>query len=209
MTKARARTKARKKAGPGKLMMSLAAVSMVGVVGFVGTQAALSDTTENPGNEFNAGEITLADNDAGSFLYDVDNALPGDPPTEKCISVSYTSTPALNSTVELYMDTPIGNVGPYVDMTVEVGTQPGAVFPDCTGFVADGGPIFTGTLASFQTTHGAAGAGLVYSPHGPATPWVSADTVVYKVTLTMSNRVRQPGENFSGVHTYTWRADTV
>jgi predicted ribosomally synthesized peptide with SipW-like signal peptide len=196
-----------RRVGPTKLLMSLAAVTMVGVVGVVGTRAALSDTTENPGNEFNAGEINLTDNDSNAFMYDVDNALPGDT-VSKCIQVSYTSTPALDSTVELYMDTPIGNVGPYVDMDVEVGAQVSPVFPDCSGF-SPTSSIYTGTLGAFQSTYGAAGSGLSYSPNGPATPWVSGDVVVYKVTLTMSNRTRLPGENFSGVHSYTWRADTV
>jgi predicted ribosomally synthesized peptide with SipW-like signal peptide len=200
--------RARKRTSPARLLMSLAAVALVGVVGVVGTQAALSATTDNPGNEFNAGEITLSDNDAGAFLYNVDNALPGDPPTEKCISVSYTSTPALDSTVVLYMDTSIGDVGPYVDLVIEAGTQTTPSFPNCSGFVSVE-TLYTGTLEGFQSTYGAAGSGLAYSPHGVGTPWVDGDAVIYKVSLTMSNRVRLPGENFSGVHTYTWQATSV
>ena len=100
---------ARKRVGPAKPMMSLAAITMVGVVGVVGTRAALSATTDNPGNEFNAGEIDLADNDTGTFLYNVDNALPGDS-VEKCIQVTYNST-GLDSNVELYTGTPIGTAG--------------------------------------------------------------------------------------------------
>jgi predicted ribosomally synthesized peptide with SipW-like signal peptide len=196
---------ARRRPGPAKLLMSLAAITMVGVVGVVGTRAALSATTDSQGNEFNAGEIDLADNDTGTFLYNVDNALPGDS-VEKCIQVSYTST-GLDSTVELYMATPIGSVGPYVDMTVDVGTQASPVFPDCTGFTSDQN-LFTGTLAGFQSAHGAVGSGVVYSPNG-ASPWTNGDTVVYRVTLTLQNTPRLPGENFSGVHTYTWRADSV
>jgi hypothetical protein len=197
---------ARKKAGPARLMMSLGAVTMVGVVGVVGTQAALSDTTENPGNEFNAGEIDLQDNDTGAFMYNVDNALPGDS-VEACINVSYTSTPDLDSTVELYMATPIGTVGPYVNMTVDVGTQATPGFPNCNDFVADAN-IYTGTLSAFQAAHNAPGAGLDYTPNG-TDPWESGDSVVYRVTLTLSNTARATGENYSGAHTYTWQADTA
>jgi hypothetical protein len=196
---------ARKRIGPARLMMSLAAITMVGVVGFVGTRAALSATTDNAGNEFNAGEIDLADNDAGTFLYNVDNALPGDS-VEKCIQVSYTST-GLDSAVELYMATPIGAVGPYVDMKVDVGTQATPAFPDCTGFTSTAN-LYTGTLSGFQTTYGAAGSGLAYSPHGPS-PWTSGDTVVYRVSLTLQSTARGAGDNFSGVHTYTWHAHSV
>ncbi len=197
----------KKKASPAKLMMSLGAVTMVGVVGVVGTQAALSDTTDNLGNEFNAGEINITDNDAGSFMYQVDNALPGDS-VDACINVSYTSTPDLDSTVELYMTTPIGTVGPYVDMTVDVGTQATPGFPDCNDFVADE-TIYTGTLSAFQAAYNTPGAGLEYSPNGVGTPWESTDSVVYRVTLTLSNTARGTGENFSNAHTYTWQADAV
>jgi predicted ribosomally synthesized peptide with SipW-like signal peptide len=203
MTKA-ARTRAR--VTPGKILGTLAAITMVAIVGVVGTTAALSDTTDSANNEFNAGEIDITDNDAGSFMYDVDNVLPGES-VESCIQVSYTSTPGLDSDVVLYMATPIGTVGPYVDMTVDVGTQASPVFPDCTGFSADAN-LYTGTLGAFQTSYGSAATGLGYTPNG-TDPWTSGDTVVYRVTLTLSNTARAPGENFSGVHTYTWRADSV
>jgi hypothetical protein len=201
----------KKRVSPSKLFMSLGAITMVGVVGVVGTQAALSDTTENIGNEFNAGEIDLTDNDAESFMYDVENVLPEEP-IERCIQVSYTSTtgtPAIDSTVELYMGgAPIGAVGPYVDLTIEAGTQAGPSFPDCTGFAPTGGALYDGTLSDFQTNHGAAGDGVTFTPNG-TDPWHNGDSVVYRVTLELQNTVRAPGDNFSGAHTYTWRADTV
>jgi hypothetical protein len=200
------RARRTRRASAGKLLTSLVAVTLVGLVGVVGTRAALSATTDNTSNQFNAGEIAITDNDAGSFMYNVTNALPGDT-ISKCVQVSYTSTPGLNSDVVLYMGTPIGSVGPYVDMTVDVGTQASPVFPDCTGF-ASASNLFTGTLSGFQAAHNNAATGLAYSPNG-ASPWATGDTVVYKVTLTLSATARAPGENFSGSHTYTWRADSV
>ena len=192
---------------PAKLLMSLATVTLLGVVGVAGTQATLSDTTDNPGNEANAGEIELADNDSGGFLYQVDNAAPGDPPTEACIRVSYTGTPDLGSTVELYMGTPIGSVGPYVGLSIDVGTQTSAVFPGCSGF-SPVRNLYSGTLSGFQASHGAAGSGVDYSPRG-SDPWVDGDSVVYRVTVSVLDVPRPSGANFSGPHTYTWRADTV
>lgn len=201
MTKA-----ARPRTSPLQVLGTLAAVTLVGVLGVAGTTAALSDTTENSLNEFDAGEIELADNDAGSFLYDVDNQEPGDV-VEKCVKVSYTGT--AGSTVALYMGTPVGDVGPYVAMTVEAGTQTGSpVYPDCTGF-ASAASLYTGTLSGFQTDHGSAADGVVHSPNGPGTPWADNDTVVYRVRLELSSTARGPGENFSGPHTYTWRAETA
>ena len=195
-----------RRASTGKLFGSLAAVSLVAVVGVVGTRAAISATTTSSQNQFNAGEITLADNDSGNFMYQVDNALPGDS-VEKCIKVTYTSPTALNSTVSLFMATPIGSVGPYVDMTVDVGTQATSTFPDCTGFTSTA-PLYSGTLAAFQTAHSDATSGLTYSPNG-ASPWTNNDSVVYRVKLTLQNTPRQPGEDFSGLHDYTWQATSV
>jgi hypothetical protein len=204
MTKKRSATRPGRKAGTGKLFGSLAAVALVGVVGFVGTQAAISDTTENPGNQFNAGTIDLVDNDADTYMYQVNNVQPGDS-IERCIRVSYSGT--LDSTVKLFMTTPLDTLAPYVDMTVEAGTQASSSFPSCTGFSSTAN-LYTGTLSGFQTTHPTAAAGLAHSPNG-ASPWTDGDSVVYRVTLTLQNTARNPGEDFSGTHSYSWQADTV
>ncbi|SOC50450.1 SipW-cognate class signal peptide [Blastococcus aggregatus] len=199
-------TAARSRFSPVQVLGTLAAVTLVGVLGVAGTTAALSATTDNSLNQFDAGEIDLADNDAGSFLYDVDNQEPGDT-VERCVKVSYTGT--AGSTVALYLGTPVGSVGPYVSMTVEAGTQTGTpVYPDCTGFVS-AQSLYSGTLTGFRTDHGSVGTGVVYSPNGVGELWADNDTVVYKVRLELSSTPRGPGENFSGPHTYTWRADTA
>jgi predicted ribosomally synthesized peptide with SipW-like signal peptide len=198
--------RAARRASTGKLFGSLAAVSLVAVVGIVGTRAAISATTDSQSNQFNAGEITLADNDAGNFMYQVDNALPGET-TEKCIQVTYNSPTSLDSTVSLFMATPIGTVGPFVDMTVDVGTQSSVSFPDCTGF-SPTATLYTGTLAAFQTGHSTAATGLVYTPNG-TNPWTDGDKVVYRVSLTLQNTTRPAGADFSGLHDYTWQATSV
>ncbi|TKJ20121.1 SipW-dependent-type signal peptide-containing protein [Blastococcus sp. CCUG 61487] len=189
---------------PVKVLGTLAAVTLVGVLGVAGTTAALSDTTDSNANEFDAGEVTLADNDSGTFMYDVDNAEAGDAPVERCIQISYTGT--RDSTVELYMDSTLDTLAPYVDLRVEAGTQTSPSFPNCTGFTA-AATLYDGTLAGFRAAHGAAGGGAVFSPRGVGNPWQPDDTAVYRVTLELSTDTRLPGENFSGAHTYTWRAD--
>jgi hypothetical protein len=187
-----------------KLLGSLIAVAAVATVGIVGTRAAISATTANPGNQFNAGTIALADNDGGSFMYSVNNVQPGDS-ISKCIKVTYTGS--LNSSVKMFMDTPIDTLGPYVDMTVDVGTQATSSFPDCSGFTSTAS-LYTGTLSGFQSTYGSDATGLAYSPHG-ATPWTNNDSVVYRLTLTLQNTARPAGADFSGTHTYTWQADSA
>jgi hypothetical protein len=187
-----------------KLLGTLIAVAMLAIVGVVGTRAAISATTANPGNQFNAGTINLADNDGGTYMYQVNNVQPGDS-ISRCIRVTYTGS--LNSTVKLFMDTPLDALAPYVDMSVKAGTQATSTFPDCTGFSSTS-TLYSGTLSGFQSTSGSAASGLAYSPHG-ATPWVNNDSVVYQVTLTLQSGTRPAGADFSGTHTYTWQADSA
>ena len=198
---------ARRRAGglsAAKLLGTLTAVALVAIVGVVGTRAAISATTDNPGNQFNAGTISLADNDGGSYMYQANNVQPGDS-ISRCIEVTYTGT--LDSTVKLFMTTPLDTLGPYVDLSIDAGTQASPVFPSCTGF-SPSSNLYTGTLSAFQTAHATAPAGLVYSPNG-ASPWTNNNHVVYRVTLTLRNVARGPGQDFSGTHTFTWQADTV
>jgi hypothetical protein len=187
-----------------KLLGTLTAVALVAIVGVVGTRAAISATTDNPGNQFNAGTINLADNDGGTYMYQANNVQPGDS-ISRCIQVTYTGT--LDSTVKLFMTTPIDTLGPYIDLTIEAGTQASPVFPGCTGF-SPSSTIYTGTLSAFQTAHATAAAGVAYSPNG-ASPWTNNDSVVYRVTVTLRNVARSPGQDFSGTHTFTWQADSV
>jgi predicted ribosomally synthesized peptide with SipW-like signal peptide len=200
-------TKKRKRTSPGKILATLAAVTLVGVAGVMGTFAALSDTTTNDDNKFDAANIDLADNDSGGFMYQVDNQEPGDSVT-KCIQISYSGT--LDSDVEMYMSTPVDTLAPYLNLTIEAGSQPGAVFPDCTGFTPDGGVLYADTLDAFYTDHGGAGDGVAFSPNG-TDPWTDGDSVVYRVTLEMDAAAgsRPAGANSAGAHNFTWQADTV
>ena len=139
-------------------------------------------------------------------MYKVDNALPGDS-VEKCIKVTYTSPTALNSTVSLFMATPIGSVGPYVDMTVDVGTQATSTFPDCTGFTSTAHPLHrdAGGLPDRPLRRD-------LRPDLQPQRGLAVDQqrlVVYRVKLTLQNTPRQPGEDFSGLHDYTWQATSV
>jgi hypothetical protein len=198
---------ARRRAGglsAAKLLGTLTAVALVAVVGVVGTRAAISATTDNPGNQFNAGTINLADNDGGTYMYQANNVQPGDS-ISRCIQVTYTGT--LDSTVKLFMTTPIDTLGPYINLSIDAGTQASPVFPGCTGF-SPSTNVYTGTLSAFQAAHPTAAAGLAYSPNG-ASPWTNSNAVIYRVTLTLQNVARGPGQDFSGTHTFTWQADTV
>src|SRR4029078_1189050 len=101
-----------------------------------------------------------------------------------CIRVTYSGT--LTSDVHLYTADTIGAIGPYVNLTIEAGTQPAAAFPSCAGFSPDsGGPLFNGTLASFGTAHSSYANGVVDYPGTVATSWSPGDVVVYRFTVSL------------------------
>ena len=206
-TKVRTATpaKKRKRTSPGKILATLTAVTLVGVAGVMGTFAALTDTTTNEDNEFNAATIDLADNDADGFMYQVDDQIPGEF-VEKCIEISYSG--GRESDVELYMSTPVDLLAPYLNLTIEAGSQASPVFPGCAGFAPDGAALFTGTLADFQTDHGAAGAGWP-TARTASTPGPPVDSRRVPGPARAGRRRPRPGENSSGSHNFTWQATAV
>jgi hypothetical protein len=120
----------------------------------IGTsRAAFSDTTDNSGNAFTSGSVTITDDDGGDALFDVSALAPGDS-HENCIEVTYTGT--LSAEVRLY-----GTAGASSDLndaltvTVQRGTGGGFVGTEtpsgslsCTGFVS-ATEVFSGTLTTF------------------------------------------------------------
>ena len=126
-----------------KVLLSALVVGVLGSLAAAGVFGVFSATTTNAGNEISAGTVALSDNDAGSAMYNLNGATPGDTATS-CIKVTYNGS--LNSDVRLYSPDTVGVLAPYVDMTIEEGTQSSSTFPDCTGFTASGGPIYSGTL---------------------------------------------------------------
>ena len=184
-----------------KTLLSLLLVGTVGTVAGIGTFSAFSATTDNTGNFFNAGTVSISDNDAGSAMYQITAATPL-VPVVKCIQVTYTGS--LDSTVSLYASA-VGAIGQYVDLTIDKGTGMG-VFPDCTGFTSQAN-VFTGTLGSFATGHTNFATGSVAAP-GAQAVWQQNDVLVYRFTLTLQNNAAANGLT-SGNHSFTWVAQNV
>ena len=191
---------------PRKVLLTLLVLGVIGTLVAYSAFSAFSSTTSNSGNSFAAGTVNIGDNDAGAAMYSVSNREPGDI-VEKCIKVTYTGT--LDADVKLYTASSIGSLGPYVNLTITPGTQAVSTFPDCTGFVADGGNLFNGTLSSFAAAHSSFANGLVDNPGGVATKWVTNDAVVYKFTLTLADDNSANGGSSAlttGSHAFSWEA---
>jgi predicted ribosomally synthesized peptide with SipW-like signal peptide len=188
-----------------KVLLSFLLIGVLGGLAGLGVYSAFSSTTTNSGNDFTTGSVTISDNDSNQALYSVTNQKPGDSPTSSCIKVTYTGS--LAADVKLYTSSSIGAVGQYVDLTITPGTQSSSTFPDCTGFTADGsGPIYSGTLQNFASSHSSYANGLVDYP-GSTSAWNQNNSVVYQFTVSLQSGAPDSAQGLStGSHAYTWEA---
>ena len=172
----------------------------VALVGAIGAFSAFSSQTDNAGNVVATGTVVLADNDAGGSLYGISNAKPGSSQAS-CIRVVYTGS--LDADVHLYTPSTIGALGPYVNLKIEPGTQASPSFPSCTGFTPEGSPIYNGALSSFPTSYEG---GVVDYP-GSGSKWSKEDSVVYRVTASVSESTPDSAQGTTtGSHTIRWEA---
>ena len=190
-----------------KVGLTFLVLALVGITMRVGTWSAFSATTDNAGNTFSAGTVTLADNDAGTAMLSLSNAKPGNTDTG-CITVTYTGS--LPSTVRLYGTTTGTGLDQYLDLKITRGSfsSPPA-FDSCTGFTADAtnyigagaGVIYNGTLQGYADNYTA---GLVDPTAGTPESWTNPESHVYQIQVTLQNNDLAQGKNAS--QTFTWEA---
>lgn len=144
------------------------------------SEAAFTATTDNTGNSFTAGTLTLTDNDAGSALFAITDMAPGDSES-KCIVVTYTGSVApVANPVVIYSGGYVnvaGNLSDYLNVTVDEGTGSAA---DCSDFTLGGNVLATTTLTSFAATNLDYASGL-----GTWTPSATNETNSYRVTVAL------------------------
>ncbi|HEX8855051.1 MAG TPA: TasA family protein [Thermoleophilaceae bacterium] len=167
--------------------------------------SAFSSTATNGGNSFAAGTVSLSDNDAGQALLSLSGAKPGDSQAS-CLKATYAGT--LPASVRLYASA-TGGLAPYLNLVVTRGTDPAASFPSCGGFTADttnyigqgAGVVYSGTLAAFPSSYGAASdEPLASSPES----WTQGESHSYRFTVTLANNAAAQG--LTGSATFTWEA---
>jgi hypothetical protein len=152
--------------------------------------------------------VSLTDDDAGSALYAVANAAPGQG-VERCIRVSYAG--GAPAEVRLYTTTAaVGALAPYLDLVVTPGTLPAGGAPGCAGFAPVASPMFAGTLSGFAAGHWDWEGGLT-APTGAAR-WSPGDTVAFRVALTLADDGAANGGSAGPLsaraHGYVWEART-
>ena len=185
-----------------RILTALIATGTIAVASGRITFAAFSRTTQDPANSIASGTVTIADNDAGTFMWNVTNQLPTSAAIVRCIRVTYTgSVPA---TVRLYTLTAASPLDPYLNGTVEKGSMPATTtYPNCTGFVSEATIFPTGSLQAFKSARNGWANGISAFP-GAHTAWNAGDTLVYRFTVQLQNVFAAQG--LTGSVDLTWEA---
>ena len=186
-----------------KILRTLLMLGVVACIAGAGVFSAFSSQTDNPGNVITAGTVTLEDNDGSSALYAMSAAKPGESKTS-CIKVTYKGS--LPATVKVFTPSTIGELGPYVNLKIEAGTQATSTFPGCEGFTPAGATLYEGTLAAFAIEKNSFATGISTFP-ASTTKWEANNSVVYRVTATLSASAPDSAQNkTTGTHLIRWEA---
>jgi predicted ribosomally synthesized peptide with SipW-like signal peptide len=188
-----------------KLLVSALILGALGLVAGAATWSAFSSNTDNPGNTFEAGTVSLADNDGGGTLLSLTNANPG-ATTSGCIQVTYGGN--LDADVRLFGSVS-GTLAQYLTLKVTRGSNTGA-FPNCS-FTADtrdyigqgAGVIYNGNLSAFPASYAAGVVDPDNSTGGPET-WSNGEGHAYKLEVTLQNNTAAQGQ--SATASFTWEA---
>jgi hypothetical protein len=180
------------------IALPLAVVASAAVIA-TASYAAFSDTTDNAGNAWRTGAVSLTDDDQGTALFSADDLVPGSS-GQNCITVTADTTNA--STVKLYTadQTDPSDIGQYLGMTVERGTlgTPG----DCSTFTA-GSTVHDGTLAELMDTD-AFGSGV-----DDWQPAVGTTSTTYRFSYDLDDATPNTAQESEVGTTFVWEAQTA
>lgn len=170
------------------------------------TYSAFTATATNAGNTFSSGTVALGDNDGGSALLTLTNAVPGNSDIG-CIQVTYSGS--LPASVRLF-GAVTGSLAQYLTLTVTRGTDSSPSFKSCTNFTADStvyvvgqpaGVVWTGNLSAFPTTWTA---GIVDPTATLPESWTTNEAHSYKFEVSLQNNTAAQG--LSSTAAFTWEA---
>jgi predicted ribosomally synthesized peptide with SipW-like signal peptide len=175
-----------------KIGLTMLILALVGLVLTAATWSAFSDTTDNDGNEFQAGSVAISDNDGGTrALLDLFASSPYAAPgatDSGCIKVSFDGD--LASTVKVYGSIGANALADDLNLKIIRGTGNATnqscasgefTEADATGTTDE---IYSDTLAAFMAAHTAYGDGLGLAAGGDST-WSAGESVTYKFQLSL------------------------
>jgi hypothetical protein len=191
---------------PTAIVAVLAGVLGSGAMVWSASNAAFSDTTENPGNAWTAGKVDLTDDDSGVAMF---NSVAGMTPAAgdyvRCILVTYNGTVTPTAPVKLYAGAlgvvggQTGGLAPYLNLKIEKGT--GTTFgPTCSGFTG-------ATQIQAPTTLGAFASARTDYSNGLSTGWTptgAGQSQAFKFTVSVADNNLANG--LSCTVPFTWEA---
>ncbi len=134
--------------------------------------------------------VVLTDNDAGSAMFTDGTTLAPGAPLDRCIRVMYRGSDDPGP-VHLYAAAVSGDLAPYLDLVVEVGSDAPGFFGTCTGFLP-AGDVYRGTLADFAASHPDYGTGVpTWQPAG------SEEVRDYRFTVSVRDDPAAAGRSVS------------
>ena len=185
-----------------KIATLLAVPAAIAVSGLVVSQAsysAYSATTVSPTSNWATGTVALTDDDANTAEMTAANLEPGFTGTQ-CIAV--TSTGSLASTVHLYATDLSSTKDLAANINLEVVQGSGGSFGSCTGFTAQGTPVYDGTLAGFGSTATSYPTGLgTWAPTGRAD-----ESRTYQISYTVKGDAPDTTQGGTAAVGLTWEA---
>jgi len=165
--------------------------------------AAFTDEATNEGNRATAADVTITEDVAASSpLFDLDGWRPGEDggTVSRCIGVTNGGSIPLPIRLRL-AGAPSGDLGDFVDMTVEYGGRDVAVDDaDCATF-SPAGLVYSGELDEFPTAAGSA-----LSDGGGAL--AAGSERAYRITWKLQDVEAAEGESVSAV-TFRWETTTA
>jgi hypothetical protein len=186
------------------MALQLAAVALsfilIALLVVTSSRQAFVAQNDNVSNQVTAATIDLADNDAGTAMFaNVTGLMPGTD-VDRCIDVTYTGS-VDPTAVLLYVNAaPTGTLGPYLDLTIDIGADTADAYRSCTSFVSSA-TLYSGTLSGFASTYGNYATGLsTWDPTG------SPETRTFRFRLSVQND--PAAEGLTSTFGFSWETRT-
>lgn len=180
------------------ITLPLAVVASAAVIA-TASYAAFSDTTDNAGNAWRTGGVSLTDDLQGEALFDAGDLVPGSTGMN-CITVTATTTNP--TTVQLYTADQSDDdaLAQYVGMTIERGSL--ATAGDCATFTAES-TVHDGSLGDLLTKT-SFGTGV-----GDWAPSVGESATTYRFSYDLADDAPNTTQNSEAGTTFVWEAQTA
>lgn len=159
------------------------------------SHAAFVDQSQNVLNHVTSTDISLTDDDGGTAMFPDEQGLSPGTPVDRCIRVTYDGN-IDPKPVLLYAAATSGDLAPYLQLTVEIGT--GSSFGSCGNFSAER-VLYAGTLSGFAATHAGYATGLTTWD-----PAAAGEARTFRFTLSVADDPAASGA--SATFGFTWEA---